>query len=103
MFFFNDTATTEIYTRISRDDEGERLGVQRQEEDLRLEAKRRGAVVRAVFEDNDLSGSGKVQRPAFDQLIRSIELRDVSLVLAWDLDRLSRGMKPFVPLYEADE
>src|SRR6266851_1600776 len=95
--------TAALYTRISRDDDGERLGVQRQEEDLRREAKRRGATVRAVFEDNDLSGSGKVQRPAFDQLIRAIESGDVDLVLAWDLDRLSRGMKPFVRLYEACE
>lgn len=92
-----------IYTRISRDDAEERLGVHRQEQDLRREAERRGVAELAIFEDNDLSGSGKVERPAFERLIGAIEDHEVDLVLAWDLDRLSRGWKPFVRFYEACE
>ncbi len=97
-------AQAAIYTRISRDDNDDRLGVQRQEQDLRREAERRGFAVREpVLEDDDLSGSGNVTRPAFDQLIDLIAAGEVSVVLAHDLDRLSRGWKPFVRLYEACE
>jgi site-specific DNA recombinase len=93
-----------IYTRISKDDDEKKgLGVQRQEQDLRREAGRRGATIKHVFTDNDLSGSGKVVRPQFDKLISAIENGEVTLVLAADLDRLSRGMRPFVRLYEACE
>jgi len=94
-----------IYTRISRDDRAEekekRLGVQRQEKELRAEAERRGACVVAILEDNDLSGSGKVERPAFNRLIEMIERGEVDLVLSRDLDRLSRGFSPYVRFYEA--
>src|SRR5947209_7100947 len=94
-----------IYTRISRDEDtqDERLGVQRQEKDLRREAERRHARVVCVLEDNDLSASGGVERPAFNRLIEMINDGAVDLVLALDLDRLSRGMKPFIRLYEACE
>src|SRR5690348_7624073 len=94
-----------IYTRISRDDDSqeERPGVPRQGKDLRREAERRHVRVVGVLEDNDLSGSGKVERPAFNRLIEMIDNGEVDLVLAWDLDRLSRGMKPFIRLYEACE
>ena len=49
--------------------ERSREPLQRQEQDLRREAERRGAAVVAVLEDNDLSGSGKIHRPAFERLI----------------------------------
>src|SRR6266487_6885920 len=92
------TVRAVIYTRVSRDDDSkeERLGVQRQEKDLRREAERRRARIIRVLEDNDLSGSGSVERPAFNRLIEIIDNGEVDLVLAWDLDRLSRGMKPFI-------
>lgn len=91
-----------LYTRISKDDPDDpRLGVQRQEVDLRREAQRLGAMVAVVLEDNDLSGSGRVRRPDFDRLIELIKAGDLDVVLAIDLDRLTRGWEPFVQLYEA--
>jgi DNA invertase Pin-like site-specific DNA recombinase len=93
---------TAIYARISKDDPDDpRLGVTRQREDLEREAARRGVEIVARLEDNDRSGSGEVTRPDFDRLIEMIRNREVDLVLAVDLDRLSRGWKPFATLYEA--
>lgn len=92
-----------IYTRISKDLEEERGGVQRQAEDLQREAASRNATVVAVLEDNDLSGSGRVVRPQFDRLIAMIVAGEIDLVLATDLDRLQRGFRPYVTFYEACE
>jgi site-specific DNA recombinase len=91
-----------LYTRISKDDPDDpRLGVQRQEADLRREAHRLGARMVVVLEDNDRSGSGKVARPDFERLIELIRNGELDLVMAIDLDRLTRGWEPFVQLYEA--
>lgn len=95
------TMRAALYCRISKDDEQERL--LRQEQDLRWEAERRGAVVVHVLIDNDLSGEDKVGRPAFERLIELVSARDVDLVLAADVDRLLRGFEPYVRLYEACE
>lgn len=95
------TLRAAIYARISRDDENERLGVERQKEDLRREAERRHARVVAVLEDNDISGEGKVERPSFDRLVDLIQNSEVDLVLATDLDRLTRGFAPYVRFYTA--
>ncbi len=100
----NKTARAAIYVRISKDDDEEKgLGVARQEKDMRAIAKRRGAQVTMVLRDNDLSGSGKVYRPAYEQLIEAITSGDVDLVLAHDLDRLNRGLFDFFRLYQACE
>jgi DNA invertase Pin-like site-specific DNA recombinase len=93
-----------IYTRISKDDDEKKgLGVRRQEKDLRQVAARRGGRVAMVLEDNDLSGSGKVHRPGYEQLIDAINGGEVDLVLAWDLDRLNRGLTDYVRFYNACE
>src|SRR4051812_42588915 len=93
-----------IYTRISKDDDEKKgLGVKRQEKDLRHEVARRNARVSMVLEDNDLSGSGRVLRPGYEQLIEAINAGDVDLVLAWDLDRLNRGLTDYVRFYNACE
>lgn len=92
-----------VYARISRDDAGEGLGVGRQEEDCRREAGRRGWEVAGVYEDNDLSGSGRVRRPAYEDLVGAIRAGEINVVIAWDLDRLHRGLSEFVEFYEACE
>jgi DNA invertase Pin-like site-specific DNA recombinase len=97
------TTRAVIYARISKDEDLERLGVQRQQADMRREAERRHARVAAVIEDNDLSGSGKVERPGFDRLVEMIEGHQVDIVLAVDLDRLSRGFEPYIRFYRACE
>ena len=80
-----------IYTRISLDPSGERLGVQRQEEDCRAEATRRGWRIAEVYEDDDRSAyHPRRGRPEYERLMSDIRqgLRDG--VMIWRLDRLHR-------------
>lgn len=77
-----------IYCRISNDKEGAGLGVQRQEEDCRVLAKRAGLEVLEVFTDNDISAfTGKV-RPGYRKMLS--RLAETNVVLAWHTDRLYR-------------
>jgi site-specific DNA recombinase len=80
-----------IYTRISHDPSGERLGVQRQEADCLEEAKRRGWSVAKVYVDDDLSAfNPKKSRPAYQRLLSDIQLGVRDGVMIWRLDRLHR-------------
>ncbi len=92
-----------IYTRISLDEDLTRLGVQRQEEDCRRIAAYRNLQVRAVYEDDDLSGSGKVRRPRFEQLLSDMRAGLISTVIAYDIDRLMRGHAEYIAFYETAE
>ena len=80
-----------IYSRISHDPSGERLGVQRQEADCLEEAKRRGWNVAQVYVDDDLSAfNPKKPRPEYQRLLRDIQLGSRDGVMIWRLDRLHR-------------
>lgn len=79
-----------IYARISNDPEGDRLGVNRQVEDCRKEAERRGWPVADLYVDDDKSAwSGKV-RPEYQRLAADIDARRIDAVLFWHPDRLTR-------------
>jgi DNA invertase Pin-like site-specific DNA recombinase len=50
-----------------------------------------------VFEDRGISGAkGRDKRPEFDKLLRAITRRQIDLVAAWSVDRLSRSMQDLV-------
>ncbi|WP_413543166.1 recombinase family protein [Citricoccus nitrophenolicus] len=89
-----------IYTRISQDRSGEGLGVQRQEEECRRYADREGMQVVEILTDNDISGYKGKLRPAFEQLKRSVEARDVDAVIYWKQDRITRQQHEFWHLVE---
>jgi DNA invertase Pin-like site-specific DNA recombinase len=92
-----------IYTRISRDDLGDGLGVQRQEEDCRALAARRGWTVSRVFTDNDTSAYSGRRRRAYEQLIAAIAAGQVQTVIAWAPERLHRSpreLEDFLELIE---
>jgi site-specific DNA recombinase len=75
-----------IYVRLSLDQHGDELGVQRQEDECRAYAAARGWTVREVIADNDVSAtSGKV-RPGFERLLAS----KPDAILCWHTDRLVR-------------
>ena len=79
-----------IYARISNDPEGDRLGVNRQVEDCRKEAERRGWPVADLYVDDDKSAwSGKV-RPEYQRMVADIDARKIDAVLFWHPDRLTR-------------
>lgn len=79
-----------IYARISRDDNGEALGVARQREDCAREAERRGWPVVREYVDNDVSASNGRVRPQYAAMMADIERGDLDAVIVWDVDRLTR-------------
>jgi site-specific DNA recombinase len=87
------TTRAAIYCRISRDAEGQGLGVARQERDCRELCARRGWEVEGVYVDNDVSATRKagrtLQRPEFERMLGRLG-REAEAVVAWDLDRVGR-------------
>lgn len=83
-----------VYTRVSKDDgitEGA-SSTERQEQDcLALAATYRWNVV-GIEKDHGISASGKVERPAWERVLRMVEAGEVDLIVAWHLDRMTRNM-----------
>lgn len=78
---------TGIYARVSTRDKGQ--DVENQLRALRDFAAAQGWEVAEEYVDN-VSGSGKVRRPAFEKLMADAVDRRIDMVLFWSLDRLSR-------------
>lgn len=81
-----------VYTRQSRDRDGTQLAVTRQREDCRRLAADRGWSVVAEYEDNDTSASTGKARPGYDAMLAAVEARQVDVVVAWHVDRLTRRL-----------
>lgn len=80
-----------IYVRISRDREGAGLGVQRQEDDCREQAKRLGWAVVDVYRDNDVSASDRrKKRKEYMRLLDDLRTGHVNALVVWHMDRLHR-------------
>jgi DNA invertase Pin-like site-specific DNA recombinase len=92
-----------IYTRISQDRKREGAGVKRQETDARRLAKVRGWKVSDVIEENDTSAAGRKARPGFERLLAAVEDGSAQVVIAWNLDRLTRNRRDTVRLIEVCE
>ncbi|MCP2324921.1 DNA invertase Pin-like site-specific DNA recombinase [Hamadaea flava] len=88
---------------MSQDRAGDELGITRQRDDARKLAQVRGLTVVGEHVDNDVSAAGKVKRPGFDALIKDLEAGRVSVVIAWDLTRLTRNARDTLRLLEAGE
>jgi len=92
-----------IYCRISRDDAGDGLGVERQEQDCRALAARRGWTVVGTFVDNDVSAFSGRTRPDYERLLQAVKAGGADLVLAWAPERLHRSpreLEDFIELIE---
>lgn len=81
-----------IYCRISRDPEGTRDGVDRQEEDARALAERSGYDVAAVYIDNDTSAStlSRKPRPRYAEMMEAADRGEFSAIVAYSNSRLTR-------------
>jgi site-specific DNA recombinase len=93
-----------VYCRISRDELGEGLAVERQEHDCRQLCQRRDWTVSAAYVDNDLSAFSGRTRPAYQQLFAAIRSRQLDVVVAWAPERLHRSpreLEDFLELIEA--
>lgn len=83
-------AVLDIYTRISRDQEGAGLGVRRQEKDCRTHLDQLGHQAGEVLVDNDLSGYARKPRPAYRRLLERVATGASDGFVVWHLDRLTR-------------
>ncbi|WP_427129339.1 recombinase family protein [Pseudarthrobacter sp. S9] len=82
-----------IYARISRDQKGEGLGVERQEALCRALAEKLAADVVGVYEDNDISAYSGRTRPRYEQMLADIQQGQIDMVLCYHSDRLMRRTK----------
>lgn len=83
--------TVGIYARISKDREGEGLGVERQVKECREKAESLGWTVDKVYVDNDISAyQRRKPRPQYEQLLKDIASRTVDRLIVWHVDRLHR-------------
>lgn len=94
-------SATAVYARISSDPEGKALGVERQEEDCRLEAERLGWTVAEVYVDNDVSAFGKKPRPEFERMLEDLRSGARDSVVCYHIDRLTRRNRDLDRFLEA--
>ena len=85
-----------IYTRLSRDPDGNQTATARQERAARAFCEARGWTVATVLEDVDLSAYQRgVHRPAFEELLHLVDSEEVDGTVVWKLDRLTRRPADF--------
>ncbi|MEU9588453.1 recombinase family protein [Streptomyces sp. NPDC048193] len=90
-----------IYTRISRDDEGDALGVARQQRDCERLADLRSWHAVKVYEDNDVSAFKRnVVRDEFELMLKDLRAGLIDGIVAYDLDRLARQPRDLERLIE---
>lgn len=82
--------TAAIYARISRDDRGTHLGVDRQIADVETLITARGWQPGLRYVDNDVSATSGKRRPAYERLLEDMRAGRVEALAVWDVDRLSR-------------
>jgi site-specific DNA recombinase len=93
-----------IYCRISRDRDGEGLGVERQRQDAERLVASRGWTTAGTYADNDLSAYSGKRRPGYEQLLEDVRNGSVNAIVAWHPDRLHRSPKElesFIDLIES--
>jgi DNA invertase Pin-like site-specific DNA recombinase len=85
--------TAAIYARVSTNGQT----TDNQIRELRKVAKRHGWKVAAEYIDHGVSGAkGRDQRPALDKLLKAVNRRDFSIIMAWSVDRLGRSLQHLV-------
>lgn len=91
----------DLYARLSKDDQGTELGVDRQVREVTEQIiEPHGWRVRHVRIDNDLSATDpKVTRPAFEALLST---RPVVPIVCWHIDRLVRVSRDLERVIELD-
>jgi DNA invertase Pin-like site-specific DNA recombinase len=92
-----------IYTRISSDEAGDRLGVVRQEEDCRRLCQQRGWEVVQAYEDDDRSAFNGRPRPAYLAMLERLELGEFRVIVAWHPDRVTRSTRELEDLVDVLE
>ena len=87
------TKRVALYARVSTDGQT----VENQLRKLRAVAKRHGWEIIGAYSDRGISGTkGKDERPAFKAVCQAVARKEVDLVAAWSVDRLSRSLLDLV-------
>ena len=82
-----------LYARVSTDGQT----TENQLQELRKVAKRNGWEIAQEYVDHGISGAkGRDQRPAFDEMCKSIVRKEFDLVMTWSVDRLGRSLQHLV-------
>lgn len=92
-----------IYCRISRDIEGDGLGVERQRQDCLEMCSRRHWSVADVLIDNDVSAYSGKRRPGYEKALQALDEGHADVLVAWHPDRLHRSpreLEGFIDLIE---
>jgi DNA invertase Pin-like site-specific DNA recombinase len=94
------------YARISRDLEGEGLGVARQEDDVKALIEKHGWILQEMYVDNDISASTgkKKRRPAYEAMLAAVRAGGVDVIVAYSNSRLTRRpleLEDLITLHEA--
>ncbi|WP_280493673.1 recombinase family protein [Nocardia asiatica] len=93
-----------IYLRVSLDQTGEGLAVERQREDCEAIAMSRGWTVVETYTDNSVSAYNKAKnRPAYDQMVEDYKAGRFNALITWDLDRLTRQPRQLEDWIDAAE
>ncbi|WP_063025273.1 recombinase family protein [Nocardia niwae] len=93
-----------IYLRVSLDQTGEGLAVERQREDCEAIAMSRGWTVIETYTDNSISAYNKAKnRPAYDQMVEDYKAGRFNALITWDLDRLTRQPRQLEDWIDAAE
>ncbi|CAN5831077.1 recombinase family protein [soil metagenome] len=92
-----------VYLRQSKDTEHTGLAVARQDQDCQRLAAERGWQVTATLTDNDLSASNGKHRPGYSTLLAMIDNKQVDVVVAWHVDRITRRLSDLEDLIERCE
>jgi site-specific DNA recombinase len=79
-----------LYARISEDQSGMRLGVDRQIADCQELIRRKGWTLSDTYVDNDVSATRDKPRPEYQRLLADMESGQIDAVVVWSLDRLHR-------------
>jgi site-specific DNA recombinase len=97
----NSMTRAALYARISNDQTGAGLGVERQLVDCRAYSSARGWSVTVEYVDNDISAYSGKTRPGYQQLLRAVSNGEVDVVVAWHTDRLHRRLRELVEYTDA--
>lgn len=92
-----------IYLRISLDQTGEGLAVQRQREDCLRIVRERKWTLTDEYVDESISASSKKKRPAYDRLVRAYQDGEFDALVCYDLDRLTRQPRQLEDWIDAAE
>ncbi|WP_280253155.1 recombinase family protein [Nocardia abscessus] len=93
-----------IYLRVSLDQTGEGLAVERQREDCEAIAKSKGWAVVETYTDNSISAFNKAKnRPAYEQMVEDYKAGRFNALITWDLDRLTRQPRQLEDWIDAAE